>query len=182
MEESMPSRPQVTYGKLELHLTSDPEFTGKFGRRVKEAGGTHSGARGYRTTRYVTIPAAQTVLINELARKFGRSSKTVVVLRDLSAKGYSNSRIDQIAGTAPNIVFNWPGEEEAGPLSEFVRNEFEQRMNAINWAPILGRWSDEDECEARRTRAFDLKNEIDSLRERIASEAVRIAAPTTSNL
>ena len=168
-------RPKVAYEKLELQLVAYPEFTARHGQRVKRAGGKYSDVRGYARTRFVTVPASEAALIDELARTYGQpSSHTTVVVRGLTAEGYDNSRIDQAAGGAARIVFRWPGEGKAGPLSEFIGKQFQRSMDAIDWAPILSRWTREDAEQAKRAREWALKEEIASLREQIAAEAVRI--------
>ena len=145
-------RPRVTYEKVELHLSKNTEFTTRFGARVKSVGGRYSDVRGDANRRFVTLPASETALIDELAVAYGGSQKTVVVVRDLSAEGYCSERIEQTAGTPPNVVFNWLGHDKAGPISAFVRDQFEARMDKLNWTPVLARWSAEDEEEATRRR------------------------------
>lgn len=41
---------------FELHINSDPDFTKKFGKKVKAIGGHYRACRGYQTTRFVHIP------------------------------------------------------------------------------------------------------------------------------
>jgi hypothetical protein len=167
-------RPRVLYGTVELHLSRNTEFTTRFGARVKCVGGRYSDVRGDATRRFVTLPASETTLIDELAFIYGRTRKVVVVVRDLSAEGYRRERIEQTAGTPPNVVFNWLGDEKAGPISAFVRDQFEARMDKLNWAPVLARWSAEDEQEAARRRSWVLNEEVADLQQQIAAQAVRI--------
>jgi hypothetical protein len=170
----MSARPNVVYGKLELHLRADPDFAVRFGNRIKRVGGSYSNVRGHVRTRYVTVPAGETALIDELARLYSPGPQMTVVARNLSAEGYSNWRIDQAAGRAPDIVFKWRGVDADGPLSEFMRAAFEQKMDAVDWAPSLTRWKAEDDREAARILGQTLGAQISSLQEQIAQEALRI--------
>jgi hypothetical protein len=69
---------------VELHLGSNPEFTRKYGAKVKAAGGRYTECRGHSNTRFVDLPWTDESrdLANKLIAEFGRlNNRTVVVLR-----------------------------------------------------------------------------------------------------
>ena len=73
----------------ELHLSPSAEFTKKFSKKVKAAGGTYSACRGYCDRRYVTVPSTCVELIDALLAAYpaGRTRHgrdTCAVLRTSS--------------------------------------------------------------------------------------------------
>ena len=64
----------------ELHLFPSTEFTKKFGKKVKAAGGTYSACRGYCDRRYVTVPSTCVELIDALLAAYP-TGRTCAVLR-----------------------------------------------------------------------------------------------------
>lgn len=60
----------TTYRTIELHLDSSP-LSHSQTRRIKAAGGKYSECRGYVRKRFVTVPASEIDLINELVRTHG---------------------------------------------------------------------------------------------------------------
>jgi hypothetical protein len=63
------------YELLELHLAAVP-LSRKHAAAVKKARGDKTSARGNRLTRYVTLPATERDLIDELVREYGGETKT----------------------------------------------------------------------------------------------------------
>jgi hypothetical protein len=169
-------RPEVAYGEVELHLSADVDFPARFGQKVKAVGGRYGDVRGSARTRFVHVPASETGLIDEIARAdFQPWMKSLtVVARKLSAEGYGDSRIGSVAGVAHAVVYKWRGEDKDGPLSAFLSEAFEAKMESIDWRPNLARWKAEDDVQAARERRAALDHEVASLREKIALEAVRI--------
>ena len=57
---------------LELHISDDPAFTRKFGKRMKRAGGRYSSVRGSSSRRYIDAPMgwAGHLLADEIAAVF----------------------------------------------------------------------------------------------------------------
>jgi hypothetical protein len=65
----------MTYDKLELHLSPAP-LSRSHATRIKACGGTYSECRSHHADkRFVTIPASERVLINELAQAYYNGSK-----------------------------------------------------------------------------------------------------------
>jgi hypothetical protein len=71
---------------IELHLNGSPDFTRKYGHKVKSLGGRYSACRGYSIKRFVDVPwtTEGQSLANELIAEFGNSKRTTVVLRGVS--------------------------------------------------------------------------------------------------
>ena len=72
---------------VELHLSSNPEFTKKYGKAVKALGGRYSECRGDAHRRFVTLPWNDEgrSLANKLVAEFGTGSllcgKTTLIVR-----------------------------------------------------------------------------------------------------
>ena len=89
----------LLFAAVELHLSPHTEgWTRKFGKKVKEAGGTYSACRGTSDTRYVVLPVAAWELINEIVRfevsyriELGTKSevKVPMIARGLDVPGYN---------------------------------------------------------------------------------------------
>lgn len=74
--------------EIELQLSPEPTFTNKgFGKRVINAGGRFSQARGYTEKRFVHVPITEVKLIEDLLELFPTYKKTTVVFRGY---GYDN--------------------------------------------------------------------------------------------
>jgi hypothetical protein len=68
--------------EIELHLSPEATFTNKgFGKRVINAGGRFSQARGYTEKRFVHVPISEVKLIEDLLDLFFTYKRTTVVLR-----------------------------------------------------------------------------------------------------
>lgn len=56
---------------IEMHVSVNPDLPKKYGKAIKEAGGSYSAARGNGCLcRFVTLPRAARKLINAIAREF----------------------------------------------------------------------------------------------------------------
>lgn len=56
---------------VEMHVSVNPDLPKKYGKAIKEAGGSYSAARGNGClNRYVTLPRTARKLINAIAREF----------------------------------------------------------------------------------------------------------------
>jgi len=72
---------------VELHLSSDPQFTKKYGKAVKALGGRYNECRGNSYRRFVTLPWTDEgrSLANKLVAEFGTGSllcgKTTLIVR-----------------------------------------------------------------------------------------------------
>lgn len=65
----------LPYG-VRLDLRNDPEFVKKYGKKVRQAGGSYSECRGHQSTRFVTLPCAEEKLINAIWAEFGGWEQT----------------------------------------------------------------------------------------------------------
>ena len=78
----------MKYDKLELHLAALP-LSRAHAKRIKACGGTYSAVRSpYANRRYVTVPASECDLINDLVVTYG-SKKTTMIARG-GVEGYDN--------------------------------------------------------------------------------------------
>lgn len=70
------------YERLELHLAAVP-LSRKHAEAIKKARGDKTSARGNRSARFVTLPASERDLIDELVREYGTGTKsgTTIVAR-----------------------------------------------------------------------------------------------------
>ena len=57
--------------QVRLDLNTDPTFVKKYGKKVKEVGGSYDAARGQISHRFVYLPIAAESLINDVWREFG---------------------------------------------------------------------------------------------------------------
>ena len=73
--------PTPRFSQIELHIHANPEFPRRFGKAVKAAGGRYSAARGNSDTRFVFLPIAQTLLIDQIIKCYG-GPKTPAIARD----------------------------------------------------------------------------------------------------
>jgi hypothetical protein len=77
----------MEYKNVELHLSPSTEFTRKYGKKVKAVGGNYSQVRGNSFQRFVTVPASEKELIDNLVTEFPKRNSnergTVMILRDL---------------------------------------------------------------------------------------------------
>lgn len=73
------------FDAVELHIYPRLSFPQKFGKRVKQAGGTYSYARGLTDTRYVNLPVTSADLIDAIVDDaFKHGSKQVcLIARDV---------------------------------------------------------------------------------------------------
>lgn len=53
---------QITLEQIRIHLPADVQL-GDLRKKIRKAGGTISDCRGYSTTRYISLPATERVLI-----------------------------------------------------------------------------------------------------------------------
>lgn len=69
---------------VELHLSPSPEFS-RYSKKVKALGGRYSHCLGNASKRFVTLPwtIAGWELANELVAKFGRGSRTTLIVRGI---------------------------------------------------------------------------------------------------
>lgn len=90
-----------TTGTWEIHCNASPDFTRKYGRKVKAVGGTYSVCRGYSEKRYVKIPntpegrKVADAVIREFGRYHGsgRKNSCVVISRGVVEPIYANPNI-----------------------------------------------------------------------------------------
>ena len=70
-----------------LHITTDPTFTRKYGKKVKEAGGYYSSVIGLTSTRYVFIPfdPRNFELIDKIVEKF--EAFTLIIKGNFNGEG-----------------------------------------------------------------------------------------------
>jgi len=65
----------MTPTEIELHLSGNPEFTRKYGQKVKAAGGRYSECRGDSSIRFVHLPLSCGDLANKLIREYGQTRR-----------------------------------------------------------------------------------------------------------
>ena len=71
----------MSYQKIELHLGTGPLSRSQT-RRIKACGGKYSRLRSpYQDKRFVTVPASETDLINELVRVHPYGRNTTMIAR-----------------------------------------------------------------------------------------------------
>lgn len=64
----------MKYDQLELHLAPLP-LSRTHAKKIKAVGGKYSAARGYASARYVTVPARERSLIDDLVRTYFGAAK-----------------------------------------------------------------------------------------------------------
>lgn len=71
----------MTYDKVELHLSATP-LSRADAKYIKACGGTYSECRSpYATTRFVTVPATERGLINDLVRDYFNGKRMTMIAR-----------------------------------------------------------------------------------------------------
>lgn len=167
------SAPEVKFSIVEAHIGADPAFTREFGQRVKDCGGKYSDIRGGSSTRYVTVPAAERTLLNEILAK-ALNSRTVLVLRDFHIDGVPSERVEAVVRRAMGTpVCYWRRKDELP--SDFAANFVREKMSSLPWNDILKDWAAEDAKVSNRLRQVSIHKEIADLKDQIAYEAARIA-------
>jgi hypothetical protein len=78
--------PELRPKSVELHLSTDTDLPAKFGRRIKGLGGTYSDVRGYKDKRFVSLPADQADLIDELLLAYPAYKQTTVIMRGIGCR------------------------------------------------------------------------------------------------
>ena len=71
---------------VDIHACADPEFTRRFGKRVKAAGGDYSHARGNQCTRFVTVPITEPEMIDEIVAAYPHYKKTTVIFNGMAVR------------------------------------------------------------------------------------------------
>lgn len=71
----------MTYDKVELHLSAAP-LSRAHAKRIKACGGTYSECRSaYANKRFVTVPATERGLIEELVRTYFNGKRMTMIAR-----------------------------------------------------------------------------------------------------
>ncbi len=78
---------------VELHISPDPGFVKKYGKRLKAAGGSYRHARGYASSRIVFVPFTHPDLADAILRDFPGSKKTTVIFRGPCDQGPGSSNV-----------------------------------------------------------------------------------------
>lgn len=99
------------YDKLELHLAALP-LSRRHSKLIKACGGKYSECRSpYANKRFVTVPAAERTLIDELVRTYRNGPKMTMIARG-GVRGYDNrpawvvvQYVDPTADMAPTEQF-----------------------------------------------------------------------------
>ena len=165
--------PDVAIVSVEIHANSLPTFVPKFGKRVKAAGGTYSECRGDSRHRFVRLPWGARDLIDEIARTHNDGPKTTLIVREFASSDVADGRLNSLLGVPTRSVYKWL---RAGPASatEFLESSVLRVVAAVDWRSLTSQWNAEDARHAKNSREHSLRLELQSLRERIASESVRI--------
>jgi hypothetical protein len=166
--------PSVTYKTVCIHIAAETEFPKIFGKQVKDCGGKFSDIRGHISQRFVTIPSAETELLDAIVARFP-GKKIPLVIDGFTIEGCGIVRDGATARNRINgSVFYWTDRAGAAP-SEFLRNALDAHLAKMPWDRIIADWTEEDRRESSRRRGFELDRQIAAIRGRIAFQAARIA-------
>lgn len=103
---------------VRIDCGADPEFTRKYGQKVKAAGGKYTECRGHAGKRYVTVPTeGNEALISAIAEDFGRFDRefggptpTVTMVSEQIAEGYGGFQawiaVHQIEREGEGTIFD----------------------------------------------------------------------------
>lgn len=157
-------------GHIELHIEPAPDFTKRFGAKVKKVGGRYSEVRGDKSKRFVTIPvtAFTTALVQDIVSEFRCDT---VVLRPWVAKAdVRYPRRDLKAGkelTRLSLFKNymkWTQERSRGALKEKRAYEKEKAERECEERPV--------KLMAERARLKERLAEIEAELEQLKVKAV----------
>lgn len=165
---------KVRIAAVEAHLSGNPEFTRRFGQRVRNAGGKYNECRGHSETRYVTLPMAARDLMDEICATYPKGLQTTLVARGLDADGFERHRIERSFGQNAGVVVHYWNPRSGIPAVAFLEGRIDALADKFDWAPHLERWSQEDAATAARQRAAELDAAIEETRNAIAEEALRL--------
>lgn len=166
---------QVTIDTVCLFISKDStEFPATHGARVKAAGGRYSDIRGRTAShRYVHLPFSERELIDEIMVRYSTGPKRIINVTGVTSTVLDRNRCHFISSRTDlgSIEWNWKSGEKP---SDFVERVYARQLAAKDFSADIARWQAEDRRNAEYRKAKEIGERIAELRERIATESVRI--------
>jgi len=168
------SRPEARIVRVRLDINTSPDFTRRFGKQLRAAGGNYDDVRGSTSYRFVYAPWDRRDLIDAIVTQYPCFRKTTMVIEELegSYNGVRDTRVIRQFGPNENVIY-WNAELGVSP-SEHIERSFRRSFDKVDWPKITARWDEEDRAAAERKREYALRQRLDDLKVRIAAESLRI--------
>lgn len=154
----------LKYNSIELHLNSSPEFTKKYGKKVKELKGTYNKCRGYSSERFVTIPVNEESkpVIQKIFNEFGKK-KTTVIPRGINGP---------YTGSLSAVMYVSKRTEDLFSVVEVsLQKNLEYRLENGWMSPVVLPTQEERIAEKKK----NLKDKIESLKSALEKAEAELA-------
>jgi hypothetical protein len=172
--EANMSRPEARIALVRLDINTATDFTRRFGKQVREAGGKYDDVRGPADRRFVYLPWERRDLIDAIVTQYPHFRKTTIVLDRIegSYNGVVDHRVSGLFGPNQTVLY-WSKDLGVSP-SDQIEGFFSRVFDRFDWPKLTDRWDADDRAAAERRREHSLRQDLEELKVRIAAESLRI--------